>query len=73
MDDVYPASTDAAEAARTAFANGQQSRQAEIDQLREALQTVRALLNSSRRYKARDARLYLNQLKVLQNVILSNT
>jgi hypothetical protein len=51
--------TNAAE--RAAFANGQASRQAEIDQLREVLSTVRAILNSPSRYKARDARLYLGR------------
>jgi hypothetical protein len=63
MDQDY-AATNAAE--RAAFANGQQSRQAEIDSLLAALQAVRAILNSNDRYKARSARLYLQ--KVLHDV-----
>lgn len=49
-------------AERAAFANGQQSRQGEIEHLLTALQVVYATLNSNDRYKARSARLYLQQI-----------
>jgi hypothetical protein len=60
-------------AERAAFANGQQAMQGEIDQLREALRTVHAMLNGPSRYKARNARLYLDRLKVLHDVTPSST
>jgi hypothetical protein len=49
---------------RAAFANGRRSRQAEIDGLREALRTVHTMLNTPQKYKARDARLYLERFFV---------
>lgn len=51
-------------AERAAFANGQQSMQSEVDQLREVLRTVYAMLNSSSKYKARNARRYLERYVV---------
>jgi hypothetical protein len=59
MDQDY-AATNAAE--RAAYANGRQSRQAEIDQLREVIRAVHVILNSNDRYKARSARLYLQEV-----------
>ena len=51
-------------AERAAFANGQQAMQGEIDQLREALRTVYAMLNGSSKYKTRNARRYLERYVV---------